>query len=247
MQLREITNQILDFCYPGICASCRGASDGHAMLCEPCRIDLHGLESAPACERCAMPLPEPGAPCAHCRGKGLYPFEKILGLGIYVNPIQHLIHQMKYHQQWRLAEFFGDRLLAKQSVQSLLDGCDFIVAVPLHPLREIARGYNQAGLIARRLARGCGKKLSHPITRLRNTETQTHLSPTKREENMRGAFGLRNPDAVRERHVVIVDDVMTTGATLQAVGRAIKQGDPASIRAIVVARADPKRRGFEAI
>jgi ComF family protein len=247
MRLRELTRNVLEFCYPGVCANCNGACDGHVPLCELCRIDLHALEAAPACDKCAMPLPERGAPCAHCLGEGVYPFDKILRLGIFVDPLKNLIHQMKYHRQWGLAEFFADRLLAQPNVDALLKNSDLSIAVPLHPLRQIARGYNQADVLARRVAHKSKIRLVAPISRLKRTETQTHLSHAKRVENMHGAFGLRDASVVHEKHVVVIDDVMTSGATLQSIGRAIKQGKPASISAIVVARSDPKQRGFEVI
>ena len=233
MRLGQITRHVLDFCYPGVCANCTGACDGHLPLCEPCLSDLNALEAAPACEKCAMPLPQHDAPCAYCRGGGVYPFERIARLGIFVDPLKHLVHQMKYHRRWGLAEFFAGRLLEQQKVRQILESVDCIVPVPLHPLRQIARGYNQADVIA--------------VSRLKRTETQTHLSHTKRIENMRDAFGLGDPSQVQERNVVVIDDVMTTGATLQSIGRAIKRGEPRSISAIVVAIADPKQRGFEVI
>ena len=100
--------------------------------------------------RCAMPLAEFGAPCAYCLGKGLYPFDRILRLGIYQDPLKHVIHQMKYRQRWALAEFLADRLLEQEPVKGLLSQTDCLVPVPLFAMRQIARGYNQADVIARR-------------------------------------------------------------------------------------------------
>jgi len=248
MRLSDTLQHVVNFCYPGWCANCLGASEGAEPLCEVCQVELTALECAPACEKCAMPLSQPDAPCAHCEGKGVYPFETILRLGVFVDPLKHLIHQMKYHRRWGLAEVFADYLRTQPRVTALLDYADCVVPVPLHPFRQIARGYNQADLIARRLRRGRRRIARiNPMERLKRTESQTHLSHTKRIENMRAAFGLRDPDLVRDKHVVVVDDVMTSGATLQAVGRALKGGHPASISAIVVARADPLQRGFETI
>ena len=247
MRLKEITRHVIDFCYPGVCASCNGASEGRCPLCEPCDSDLHALEIAPSCEKCGMPLAQDEAPCAYCTGSGVHPFKRIARLGIFVDPLKHLIHQLKYHRRWNLAEFFADRLLEQEKVRQILESADCIVPVPLHLLRQVARGYNQADVIARRVAAVQKIRLANPVSRLKRTETQTHLSHTKRIENMRDAFGLRDPAAVHDKHVVVIDDVMTTGATLQAIGRSIKQGQPASISAIVIAVADPKQRGFEAI
>ena len=135
MHVREIAGHVLSFCYPGICANCRGASEGQVSLCEPCRIDLHALESHPSCPLCAMPLPQMDAPCAHCLGSGVAPFDRIVRLGTFVDPLRNLIHQMKYHGKWGLAEFLADRLLEQPAVPAMLNEVDRIVAVPLHPLR----------------------------------------------------------------------------------------------------------------
>ena len=206
------------------------------------------MEIAAACERCAKPLAQAGDPCPHCSGRGLYPLERIVRLGIFDDPIKHLIHQAKYHRRWPLAEFLADRLLEQERVKALLTETDVLVPVPLHAWRHISRGYNQADVMARRLAWCCRLKLASPVVRLRNTETQTHLhSLEKREENIRDAFGLIDAKPVRGKHVVIIDDVVTTGATLKEVARTVRDGEPASICAIVVAVADPRRRGFEQI
>jgi ComF family protein len=247
MRVREIAGHVLSFCYPGICANCGGAGDGQVPLCEPCRIDLHNLEIQPSCPLCAMPLPEPDAPCAHCLGDGVRPFQSISRLGTFADPLRHLVHQMKYHGKWGLAEFLADRLLEQPAVGAMLSQIDRIIAVPLHPFRQIARGYNQADVLARRIARRRKIRLIAPLARLRSTPTQTSLSHARRVENLRGAFGLRDPQSVFEKHVLVVDDVLTTAATLQSVGRTIKTGKPAGLHALVVAIADPKHHGFEAI
>jgi ComF family protein len=133
-------------------------------------------------------------------------------------------------------------------VKVLLTESEVIVPVPLHRLRQISRGYNQAEVIARRLASRCRVRLARPLVRLRNTESQTNMtSATQREENMRDAFALVNPRPIRGKNVVLVDDVMTTGATLRAVARALKPAKPASLCAIVLAVADPKGRDFQAV
>ena len=123
---------------------------------------------------------------------------------------------------------------------------DVVVPVPLHRLRQIGRGYNQAEVVARRLASRCRKKLARPVVRLRNTESQTNMpSATQREQNMRDAFALLEDRHVRGKHVVVVDDVMTTGATLRAVAQALRPARPASLCAVVLAVADPKGRDFK--
>jgi len=114
--------------------------------------------------------------------------------------------------------------------------------------RQLVRGYNQAGVIAGRIGRLCEIKVARPVVRVRDTETQTVLhSREKREENLKGAFKVVRPGVVKGKHVVVVDDVMTTGATLQSIGRALKKAGAASLCAIVVAAADPRGMGYEAV
>jgi len=243
-----LLSHVMDFCYPGACAICQAHAPGRHPMCDGCKNELHLLERAPACDRCAMPLAELDAPCPYCDDKGIHPFERILRLGVFEDPLKHLIHQAKYHHRWPLAEFLAERLSEQQLVNGLLRQTDVVVAVPLHVLRQVRRGYNQAEVLARRLASLNKLKLAKPAVRLRNTETQTHIhSQAKREENLRDAFGLVNQKCIRGKHVVLVDDVMTTGATLKSFARCLKEAEPASLSAIVVAIADPKRRGFEVI
>ena len=205
------------------------------------------LEDSPACPRCAAPLAEEGAPCPWCLGKGLHPFQRIVRLGVFHDPLKDLIHKMKYNRQWPVGELLAHRLWEHEPAQALLKCADRIVPVPLYRWRQVERGYNQAEVIARRLVQLSGNSLAQPAVRLRNTPTQTEFhSRAKRVENLRDAFGLTRPQDIFARHVVVVDDVMTTGATLQSLGRVLRQAAPASLSAIVLAIADPRGRDFQA-
>lgn len=247
VRLTGLVRDLLDFCYPHRCARCDAVS-AHPFLCDACDQELHDLERRPACDLCAMPVGGPGGACPYCEGRGVPNFERIAALTTFRDPVRHLIYGVKYHRRWPIAERLADRLLAQPHVRALLAGVDCVVPVPLHRLRQVARGFNQAEVIARRLARRCGKRFARPAVRLRNTETQTHLhSRAKREENLKDAFGLTNEWSIRSRHVAIVDDVMTTGATLQSLARVIAPAEPASLSAIVVAVADPLGQDFQVI
>ena len=248
MKLAGLFTRFMDFCYPGACACCGAATEGPASLCPACDGELHKLESAPACRSCAKPLPEHGAPCPHCLGDGMPHYGWVLRLGTFTDPLKHLVHQLKYHQRWPLAEVLADRLLEQERIKALLSETDVIVPVPLHRLRQISRGYNQADVIAKRLASRCRLPVARPVIRLRNTESQTAMtSAAQREENMRDAFALLDPRPVRGKHVAVVDDVMTTGATLKAFARALRPAKPASVCAVVLAVADPKGRDFQSV
>lgn len=240
---------MLDFCYPGVCASCDADAGGNAALCAACAIKLDALAGAAGCSKCAMPLASHGAPCPYCRGGGVPHYEKIIRLGVFDDPLKHLIHQMKYHRRWPLGEFLADRLRDTEQAKGLLTETQVLVPVPLHYKRHVVRGYNQAAVIAERIATRNKIDVVHVVRRTRDTETQTHLhSYESRLANVRDAFALRRAaKQIRGRHVVVIDDVMTTGATLQTVARVLSGAKPASLCAMVLAIADPKGRGFEVI
>ncbi|MGH7178967.1 MAG: ComF family protein [Tepidisphaeraceae bacterium] len=247
-RLRFVASSVVDLCYPGQCRVCDGRTDDDSALCAACAIELGEVEAIPACERCAMPLAEPAAPCARCNGKGRHPFERIARLGLFREPLRKLIHDLKYHRRWTVGEMLADRLAENVETKDILSGTDCVVAVPLHFWRHIARGFNQSEVIARRLAGRFDKALVRPTVRLRRTRTQTLIkSQSGRRDNVRGAFGLINEECVRNRRVTIVDDVMTTGATLHSIGTTLLQARPASLCAVVVGVADPLARDFQAI
>ena len=239
---------MVDFCYPGACAACGNHCDGNSLLCGDCDGHLVRLEEGPACLLCGAPLVERNAPCAYCAGAGVAHYDRVLRLGKFDEPLRDLIHHIKYHGRWGLAERLADRLLQREDVKGLLAEAQALVPVPLHPLRQFWRGFNQAEVIARVLSHRCSIPIARPLARVRHTPTQTHLhSRAKRFANLHDAFALVRPRYIEDRHVVVIDDVMTTGATLQTVARALKPARPASLSALLLAVADPRGRDYQAV
>lgn len=179
-------------------------------------------------------------------GKGPANFERVVRLVAFADPVRIMIHHLKYHRRWAIGEELADRLLQQERTKELLQETDVLVPVPLHWRRQLPRGYNQAEVIARRLGKRCNLPVARPAKRVRHTEMQTHLhSHARRAENLRDAFDLCDGGKIAGKHVTVIDDVWTTGATMQAIARALKQAKPASLSAIVVATADP--RGLERV
>jgi ComF family protein len=170
-------------------------------------------------------------------------------MGPFRDPLRKIIHGMKYHYRWPVAEILADQMLAQERIRRLLDETDVLVPIPLHWSRQIWRGYNQADCLARRLARYRGSlRVVYPIVRLKNTATQTRVhSLADRAANLRHAFGLIDSKSIRRKRITLVDDVITTASTLKEAARAMAQAAPATINGLALAIADPRRRDFQVV
>ena len=169
-------------------------------------------------------------------------------MGVYEKPLDQLIQQLKYSGRWSVGEALAKRLYARPHVKQLLEDCDVLTPVPLHFMRQFHRGYNQAAVIAKTLGKLSGRPVVHPLTRIRNTDSQTHMRGRRnRFKNLKDAFHLRRPKSVTGKRVVVIDDVTTTGATLQIMARKLAPAKPADLAAIVIAVADPRGRHFSVV
>ncbi|MBI5041994.1 MAG: ComF family protein [Gammaproteobacteria bacterium] len=221
---------------PSRCTLCLAPDSSGLNLCRDCRADLPWLIGG--CPRCALPTSAPGQPCGACqrRPSGFDPgFDRTVTLFQYAPPIDHLVQRFKFGQGLHLARLFA-ALLAERLRDSTPPDC--IIPVPLHPNRQRQRGFNQALEIARPLARQLGCPLDyHSCQRIRATPAQSQLSAAQRRRNLRGAFTLIRPLAVK--HVALVDDVMTTGSTLEALADTLRAAGVEMIEAWVCARTLP--------
>lgn len=153
--------------------------------------------------------------------------------------LQHIIHGLKYNGKFNIGIFLGKKLAGKIFAQIQDWKIDFIVPVPLHHLKRAERGYNQSDFIAR----GIKSILKIPvksrlIKRTRFTETQTNLDLHERKENMKNAFALRKRNSVRGKNILLLDDVITTGATISECGRIFLDNGASKVYAASVAIAD---------
>jgi ComF family protein len=215
------------------------------MFCPDCDVTAGGLIAAPRCRRCAMPAVRHGAPCPHCRNRGLPPYRRVVAVGKLEGPLRSAVHRAKYGRQWTVAEALAD-LIADANGTGVFDGIDALVPVPLHPRRHRERGFNQADVIARRLGRRVGIPVLDVVDRITDTTTQATIhARAGRMANLRHAFAVTRPAVIRGKHVMVIDDVLTTGATLVSIARALKSAAPAALSAAVACVADPRGRSFE--
>ena len=180
-----------------------------------------------------FPLDEEGR-CALCRS-GLRGFDAAYSFGFYDGGLRQLIHLYKYGKVRAL-----DRPLADLLLRALPrdEAFDYVTAVPLHWRKRWQRGFNQADLLARRVAAHTGIRRSRLLRRLRFTAAQASLSHTNRRSNVAAAFGCRRPDRVAGRRILLIDDVMTTGSTGAACALALKRAGAVRVALLTLARAD---------
>jgi ComF family protein len=246
--LRRGFDDFATLLFPGRCALCRDATPDGDRFCTDCETRLAASEARPQCRDCGAPLAMEDAPCQHCLGRGYRLFDEVVNLGVYADPLRPLVHRLKFYHGWTTGEILADRAARLPRVRDLLRQTDVLVPVPLHGWRQTVRGFNQADVIARRLGRACGVRVRTPVIRLRRTQAQSLLtSRLDRLRNLSGAFAVTRPDTLRGRRVTLVDDVMTTGATLKAMARAVATADPAAINVFTIALADPTGHTFEAV
>ena len=209
----SLVSRLLNLLFPDHCAGCGALGD---LLCEACK---GGLRPYPGGDQ---PIAElDGAEVAHLYGGALRP----------------AIHALKYRRRRRMAAPLGNLLAAHLWAHPLR--ADALLPVPLHPERQRERGYNQSELLAERVSAACGLPIIRTgLERVRATTKQAQqASAQARRENMRGAFvwrGGRLP-----RHILLIDDVLTTGATLAECAEALRAAAPVEVRALALARSTP--------
>jgi ComF family protein len=218
------------------CLLCGGMSrDG--LCCAACNAELP-RHTQPHCPSCALPSPH-GEICGRCLKHPPH-FDRTLAAFSYSFPINQLIKALKFHEQLILVNFLADELALHIGLIPAIQQPDFILALPLHPLRLRKRGFNQSQLLAQRLAKKCQLRLiTEDCQRIRDTAPQSSLPWKERDKNMRHAFSLAPQLDVKGRHIAIVDDVMTTGASVGELAATLKQAGAAQISVWVVARTLP--------
>lgn len=218
------------------CLLCSEPADGTMPICMACETELPWLGDH--CQTCALPLPSSGLTCGQCL---MQPpaFERVAAPWLYNFPIDSLITRFKHSAKWP----FG-RLLAELLAQSLqhcfdenLERPDALVPVPLAAKRLRQRGFNQAAMLARWLSASldipCDERL---LLRIQDTSAQQALNADARKKNLRNAFALAPEASIKGRHLALVDDVLTTGATAQALARLLIDAGAARVDVYCLAR-----------
>lgn len=227
MNIRSFFDRIA----PRACLLC-GADAGNRALCPPCEATLPWHDRQ-RCPRCAIPTPD-GQVCGPCLARPPA-FDRTHAALRYAFPLDRLIPRLKYHGQLAVAPALGTCLAQRVAD---VPRPDRVVAMPLHPARLRERGFNHAGEIAREVARRLGLAFDvDRCRRVRDTPPQMGLAHDARRRNVRGAFECAHD--VHGLHIAIVDDVMTTGTSLDELAATLKRAGAREVSCWVAARTLP--------
>jgi ComF family protein len=228
----------LDLVFPRHCAGCEGAAgDQDGYLCLDCFMAILPVVD-PFCARCGDPIDGVAGKvftCSQCV-KAEPAFDLARSAARYRGPLKPLLHQFKYAEGTHLAGDLSRLLAACVETHYDPEQLDMIAFVPLFHKRERERSYNQARLLAENLGRRYDKPVLRGIKRVRDTGTQTRLHMAARAENVKGAFLVTEPRWVEGKTFLLVDDVMTTGATLREVAASLKLAGAWRVLVATVAR-----------
>ncbi len=237
----QVPHALFSILFPDECRICNEPLRGYTRVpvCEACLRAPSAHSAEFFCAQCktpylnSFPLALDGR-CALCRA-GARNFDASHCFGFYEGPLRALIHLLKYEGMKPLAATLGECLSRALPLDERFDA---VVPMPLHWVRGFQRGFNQASLLAAHLARRRGIPLINAARRIRATRSQTGLTNAQRRENVNGAFRARRGRPLEGLRVLLVDDVMTTGATASACAGALKRAGARSVTVLTLARVD---------
>ncbi len=234
--LQQTLETAITFLYPAQCRVCEKqlGLESVPYMCETCWHDIPLIEP-PWCEMCGIPNTEDV--CNECATTPP-PYGKLRTIAFYESALQQAVHLFKFEKRTSLA-----KPLAQLTIEHFPDDCDiaeydFILPIPIHKKRLRERGFNQATLIANEIAKTTGiQVVTDALVRYRNTSPQSSLDREARQTNIVGAFELQKKEVVRNKRILVLDDVYTTGATVREAVKVLWDADPAEIDVLTLARA----------
>ena len=241
--LTNIVDSLLNLLFPDVCLLCSAQVSRwrDRSICLDCRNKAGALRIfPPVCPSCGLPMSsfqaDSGCLCGDCI---LEPpaFSGARSFGYYIGELAMLARELKFHKRRNLTDLLVPFLF--HAFQQAWDRDDFdtVTPVPLHPDRERKRGYNQAGLLARSLASRIGIPYrDRLLIRKRSTLPQTGLTDSQRSANVRNAFGCVDPGQIAGRRILLIDDVMTTGATVSSASEALIRSGALRVSVLTLAR-----------
>lgn len=236
-----IWRALLDLLFPCECKVCKGPLDAAKWVCKGC-LSRITIINPPCCSRCGLPLAPSflgvsGVVCKECRRRPRY-FHQASGAALYEGVMRECIHLFKYERRMALSKPLAGLMV--EFIQRHWDNVDLdlLVPVPLHPRRKRERGFNQAEALALVIKESVGLPLdTHNLRRIRFTPSQTTLDRKERLANVRLAFQVRDKRVFVKKKVLLIDDLFTTGATINECSRMLQEAGAKEVYALTLARA----------
>jgi ComF family protein len=239
--LNRIAHTIQEIVYPRYCLLCRRRIAGYSakdLICVLC-IDTIKPNAPPFCPKCGRNMPGIGYTediCPDCRSNR-YHFDRAWAGYIYEGTVREIIHNFKYKNKIKLGKYLSQLVIGfAQEYRLPINGCDYVIPVPLSPAKLREREFNQAQILASAIADYFDVELlSDGLRRIRNCASQTELDRRRRWKNVKGTFALKNAQAVRGKTILLIDDVLTTGATASEAAKTLKCAGASSVFVLTVA------------
>ncbi len=240
-----MAGNVVGLLLPDVCGGCGGELASEGGLCDACSRDLMTLVGVHYCPRCGTTI----GPNIPIRSEGcnacpvpMPRYDAVIRLGPYADPLRAVILAAKFRRQEAMVRRLG-YMLSLALAARLGDAPDYDLAmpVPMHWRRRLARGCNLSAALARAIGRELDVPVGDELVRIRHTPQQAHLPRTARLQNIRGAFVVQRPAVLARAHVVLVDDVTTTGATANEAARALLDAGASRVTLAVVCKSEPAR------
>ncbi len=235
--IRQFAGAVVDTCYPPVCLACDGLrnEEGGLFLCKECLSRCTPI-APPICTRCGLELP--GLKEADLCGRCLLsppPFERArFGLG-YDTPLSRLLIQLKYSRRLHVRPPLVHFLVQAFETWYAAEEFDVVIPIPVTRQRLAQRGFNQALMLARGVGRATGLKIAwRALRKTRNTLPQVGLTREERAGNLKDSFAISARPLVRAQRILLVDDVLTTGATIREASRTLMSNDAARVDVLVL-------------
>ena len=219
--MKKVTESFLNMLYPRRCPLCHKIlRDQDSLVCETCRSTVHPIEET-RCFKCGKPVAQEEEYCADCR-KIRHFFDRGRGIFVYDERMRQSLVRYKYYGCREYGDFYSRAMCLYGRKELALWRPELIVPVPVHRSKERRRGFNQSALLAEKISGYTGIPADLTLVRkVRKTKSQKKLTAGERQENLRRAFEVQRP--VKEGRILVVDDVYTTGSTMDAMARCLKE------------------------
>jgi len=238
--LRDFVRGACDLVYPRHCILCKKAilhTDRNIPLCIYCQSSIRA-NTPPFCTKCSRHLESPLGQefCSECQDTRPH-FDSAWGACIYDNSMRKLIHALKYGSKVSLRHYFNELILSFLETYHVDLSChNLVIPIPLHPVRARERGFNQSEVIAHLIAEHlCIPSSRNNLIRVKNTRNQAVLRQKERWTNIKGAFKIKHPSEFKKKSILVIDDLLTTGATASESARILKAAGAKRVNILTLA------------